>query len=54
MYDITVEADSEQLSSATLAKDIIWKQKNQYDAEVDYDGCYVLRTNCVDLSDDEI
>jgi len=54
VYDNTVEPDGDKLDSKTVAKDIIWNKRDQYDAEVKYEGCYVLRTNCVKLSDEEI
>jgi len=49
LYDITLAPDSDQLNPKTKAKDIIWKKRKQYDAQVKFDGCYVLRTDRMDM-----
>lgn len=54
VYDITVTPDSDQLNPKTKAKDIIWKKRKQYDAQVKFEGCYVLRTDRMDMSDEEV
>ncbi len=54
VYEITVVPDGEKLKLTTKAWDIVWKKKKLYDAQVWYEGCYVLRTDHVDMSDKEI
>jgi len=54
VYEITVAPDGDQLNSKTKAGEIVWKKKALYDAQVKYEGCYVLRTDRVELSDEEV
>jgi len=54
VYEITVVPDGEKLKPTTKARDIVWKKKDLYDAQVKYEGCYVLRTDHVDMSDKQI
>lgn len=39
---------------ATLAQDIVWKNRDAYENQDKLDGCYLLRTDREDLSDAEI
>lgn len=54
VYEITVTPDGDRLDSKTNAADIEWKKKEIYDAQVKYEGCYVLRTDRVELSDEQV
>jgi len=52
LYEIEVIPEGNDKKNA---KDIIWKKKEEkYKNELEYEGSYVLRTNRLDLSDDEI
>ncbi len=54
VYEIIVTPDGERLNAKTKTGDIVWKKKDLYDAQVKFEGCYVLRTDRVELSDEEV
>lgn len=54
VYEVTVTPDGDQLNSKTKTVDIVWKKKDLYDAQVKFEGCYVLRTDRVEMSDEEV
>jgi len=54
VYDITVTPDGDQLNQKTRTKDIVWEKRDRYNAEVRFEGCYVLRTDHTGMSDEEI
>jgi len=54
LYKIKVIPESDYISSKTKAMDILWEKLDKYDAEVKYEGCYVLRTDQTEMSDEEI
>jgi len=54
VYEVTVWPDDNRLNPKTKAGEISWKKRGRYDALVNFDGCYVLRTDRVDMSDEEI
>jgi len=53
VYDVEVIPEDNP-NKDVKAKDIVWKKKPQYDELSKFDGCYVLRTDRLDLSDKEI
>lgn len=53
IYDVEVIPEDNPNKSVN-AKDIVWKKKPQYDELSKFDGCYVLKTDRLDLSDKEI
>lgn len=53
-YEVEVIPEDTPQKKAPKATDIAWKHKAQYDALNVFDGCYVLRTDRMDLSDKEI
>jgi transposase len=53
-YEVEVIPEEKPRKNGLLAKDIIWNKKSQYDEMAKFDGCYVLRTDRLDLSDKEI
>lgn len=54
LYEVEVIPEEKPRKNALLAKDIIWNKKPRYDALAKFDGCYVLKTDRLDLSDKEI
>lgn len=54
IYEVEVVADDKGDKKGLLAKDIVWNKKAQYDELAKFDGCYVLRTDRLDLSDKQI
>ena len=53
VYDVEVIPEDKP-NKVVKAKDIVWQKKSQYDELSKFDGCYVLRTDRLDLSDKEI
>ncbi len=53
LYDIEVVPDK-GTSKSINAKTILWEKREQYKDINKFDGCYVLRTDRLDLSDKEI
>ena len=53
LFDVEVIPEDKPAKSVK-AKDIVWKKRNQYDQQDKFDGCYVLRTDRLDLPDKEI
>ncbi|MCG6878772.1 MAG: IS1634 family transposase [Deltaproteobacteria bacterium] len=54
LYEVEVIPEGTPRKNGLLAKDIIFNKKPQYDENAKFDGCYVLRTDRLDLSDKEI
>jgi transposase len=54
LYDVTVVPDKNQEPEKTNAADIVWRKRTRYDDNTGLEGCYVLRTDRTDLSDQEI
>lgn len=54
LYEVEVIPQDSPQKKNLVAKDIVWKKKPQYDALSKFDGCYVLRTDLLDLSDKQI
>jgi len=54
VYNITVTPEGDQVSLKTKTKDIVWEKRDRYDAEVRFEGCYALRTDHTEMSDEEI
>jgi transposase len=54
VYDVEVIADKQAAVKLLVAKDIIWKKKPAFEQNEALDGCYVLRTDRTDLTDQEI
>jgi transposase len=55
MYQVTVIPQSGPVpEAARKAIDITWTRADSYSEAVSLDGCYVLRTDCLHLSDTEI
>lgn len=54
LYEVEVIPEDSPRKKTIVAKDIVWKKKPQYDELSKFDGCYVLRTDRLDLSDKEI
>lgn len=52
-YDVEVVA-ADKPGKSTKAKAVIWKKRSSCDSQDKLDGCYVLRTDRLDLSDDQI
>jgi transposase len=50
-YEVTVVADEGDVKKKN-AKDIVWKKRDQDNSK--FDGCYVLRTDLLDMKDLEI
>jgi len=53
LYEVEVIPEDSLQKKTIVAKDIVWKKKPQYDELSKFDGCYVLRTDRLDLSDKE-
>jgi hypothetical protein len=53
-YDVTVVPDKNPESEKANATDIVWKKRKRYDDNTGLEGCYVLRTDRTDLTDQEI
>ena len=51
LYEVNVAADE---PPATKAKAIVWKKRTHYDTQCKFEGCYVLRTDRTELTDQEI
>ncbi len=54
VYEVTVTPEGDRLNPKTKTGDIVWKKRDLYDAQVKFEGGYVLRTDRVELSDEEI
>jgi transposase len=54
LYEVEVIPEDSPKGKTVKAKDILWKKKPQYDELSRFDGCYVLRTDRLDLSEREI
>ncbi len=53
LYEVTVVPEDKSVKSVN-AKAVAWKKRAQYDEISKFDGCYVLRTDRLDLTDKEI
>ncbi len=53
LYEVDVQAD-EAPGKKAKAKAIVWKKRDFYDNERKFEGCYVLRTDRLDLNDQQI
>ena len=53
-YDVTVVPDKNPEPEKANATDIVWKKRKRYDDNTGLEGCYVLRTDRTDLTDQEI
>lgn len=53
LYDVEVKVD-ETPGSKTRAKAIVWKKRDHYDTRCRFEGCYVLRTDRMELTDQQI
>lgn len=53
LYDVEVVA-ADKPGKSVKARAVVWKKRSSYDQEHKFDGCYVLRTDRLDLSDDQI
>jgi len=53
LYDVTVIPEDKPVKSVK-AKDIVWKKREQYEEISRFDGCYVLCTDRLDLTDKQI
>jgi len=53
LYDVQVLAD-ETPGVKAKARAIVWKKRDAYDTERQFEGCYVLRTDRLDLTDAQI
>ena len=53
LYDVDVQIDETPGSNA-MAKAIVWTKRRLYDTECQFEGCYVLRTDRMDLTDQQI
>lgn len=49
--DVIPEGDPQK---PIKAKAVVWKKRSQYDAHCKFEGCYVLRTDRMELTDQEI
>jgi transposase len=55
VYDVEVVAGkSESSLKPLIVKDIIWKKKAAFEQNEAFDGCYVLRSDRIDLGDRDI
>jgi transposase len=54
LYDVEVIPEENPEKKTLAAKDIVWSKKPQFDELAKFDGCYVLRTDRLDLSDKEL
>jgi len=54
LYDVEVIPETDGVNKNTRARKIVWTKRAIYDAQVKFDGCYVLRTDLVDMSDGQI
>jgi transposase len=54
LYEVTVIPEEKPTKKVLAAKDIVWNKKPQYDELAQFDGCYVLRTDRLDLADKEL
>jgi transposase len=53
LYEVEVVAE-EKPGKTVKAKAVEWKKRSQYDASCKFEGCYVLRTDRMELTDREI
>jgi len=53
LYEVTVVPEDKPVKSVN-ARAVVWKKRAQYDEISKFDGCYVLRTDRLDLTDKEI
>lgn len=53
LYDVEVQVDNPSVKKPK-AKAIVWKKRTHYEAEHKFEGCYVLRTDRVELTDTQI
>ncbi|KPA13401.1 transposase, IS4 family protein [Candidatus Magnetomorum sp. HK-1] len=51
VYGVEVKASEKEINEKTTAKEITWKKKK---SEENFDGCYVLKTDHIEMSDKEI
>jgi transposase len=55
IYEVELIAENTTEKNKTIkTKDIVWKMREQYEEQSKLDGCYVLRTDLLELSDKEI
>lgn len=54
LYEVTVIPEENPAKKPLAARDIVWYKKSQFDESAKFDGCYVLRTDRLDLSDKEL
>lgn len=54
IYEVEVIPEEKSGKNVLAAIDIIWKKRPQYDDLAKFDGCYVLRTDRLDLNDKEL
>lgn len=54
LYDVEVTPTETKKGEPLQAKNITWNKRPGKDQEESWDGCYVLRTNCLDLKDQDI
>jgi transposase len=54
VYDVEVIVEDQTAVKSLVAKDITWKKKSAFEQNEALDGCYVLRTDRLDLEDKEI
>lgn len=54
LYEVEVIPEENTGKKSLAAKDIVWAKRPQYDDLAKFDGCYVLKTDRLDLSDKQI
>ena len=54
LYEVEVIPKEKPNKKTLEAKNIVWNKKPQYDELAKFDGCYVLRSDRLDLSDKEL
>lgn len=53
LYDVDVQVDQTP-STKAKAKAIVWQKRKHYDTQRQFEGCYVLRTDRTELTDQQI
>ncbi len=53
LYEVEVIPE-EKPGKTVKAKAVVWKKRSQYDTSCKFEGCYVLRTDRMELNDQEI
>jgi transposase len=53
LYDVDVQLD-QTFAKKPIAKAILWKKRPHYDSQCKFEGCYVLRTDRTELTDQQI